>query len=226
MISEPRTIARIVELFHIPIQHSPEVLRDVYLAVSSSCGYDNFLRIPGGARLESAAPEGGGGVSRVTFNKDRIIFSEEHRNTSLENFSRRIDEVVSVASEKLSVPIFIVRNHILRVVVSVPKGQHSSQFLSENLFRLQQEDLEELGRPGQIIGMRFLFPARDHSQGTHQVRIESYLRDRRSLFIEDSATFKFPIQSRDRERLSVELRDVEEFVHERVSAFLNRFPRR
>ena len=59
MIGEPRTIARIVEFFHIPLQHSVDTLREVYQAVSGSCGYDNFIRVSGGAKLESATGEGG-----------------------------------------------------------------------------------------------------------------------------------------------------------------------
>ncbi len=224
MISEPRTITRIVDLFHIPIQHSPDLLRDLYLAVSGSCGYDNFIRLTGGARLESAASESGG-VSRVTFLKDRISFSEERANLSLEIFSKRMEEVVHVAREKLSMPILIARNVTLRAVAALPRGQHSSQFLSEHLIRLSAQDLAALGRPGQTIGLRMLFPASDPQKGTHQVRIESYLRDPRSLFLEDMASFKFPLQSRDRERLTGELREVEDFLYEHVKNFLNQFPR-
>ena len=224
MISEPRTISRIVELFHIPLQHSPELLRGVYQEISGSCGYDNFIRISGGARLESAATEGGA-VSRLSFLKDRISFHEEHSELSLESLQRRIDAVLQVATDRLSIPIFIVRNVTFRAVAAAPRGQHSSQFIAANLFRIEEQELEPLGRPGSIIGFRMHFPAQDPKGGTHQVRIESYLRDPRSLFLEDWATFKVPLQSRDMQRLSSELNEVEEFLHERVNAFLNQFPR-
>jgi hypothetical protein len=225
MISEPRTIARIVELFHIPIQHTPELLRAIYLAVSSSCGYDNFVRVSGGARLEAAPGEGTGGTSRVLFLKDRISFHDELNNVSLEHFLRRIEEVVNVATEKLSVPIFIARNITVRTVAGAPRGQHASQFLAENLFQLDPEALQPLGRPAQLVGFRMLFPPADPKGGTHQVRIEAYLRDPRSLFIEDMATFKIPVQPRDRARVAEELREVDDFIQERVSAFLSQFPR-
>ena len=52
MIGEASTLSRIVELLHIPAQHSPETLREVYTMISTACGYDNFIRQPGGARLE------------------------------------------------------------------------------------------------------------------------------------------------------------------------------
>ena len=223
MISEPRTIARIIELFHIPIQHTPEVLRDVYQEISSSCGYDNFIRISGGARLEAAATEGGT-VSRLTFMKDRIGFHEERGDSSLASLLRRVEAVISVATEKLSIPIFIARNLTLRAIASPPRGQTSADFISRNLIRIEAEDFEPLERPGQVVGLRFHFPPTDPKGGTHQVRIESYLRDPRMLYLEDWATFKVPVQSRDHKKIAAELQEVEEFLHDRLCSFLSQFP--
>lgn len=221
---EPRTIARIIELFHIPIQHSPETLRDVYQEISSSCGYDNFIRVAGGARLESAATEGGT-VSRLTFSKDRIGFHEERSDGSLESLLRRVEAVIAVATEKLSIPIFIARNLTLRAIASPPRGLTSSEFVAQNLVRVEPEDFQPLGRPGQVVGLRFHFPPTEPKGGTHQVRIESYLRDPRMLYLEDWATFKVPVQSRDHRKISAELQEVEEFLHERLCSFLSQFPR-
>ena len=51
MLSEPRTISILAELVHLPCKHPFERLRDVYNAVSTPCGYDNCIRLPGGARF-------------------------------------------------------------------------------------------------------------------------------------------------------------------------------
>lgn len=224
MISEPRTIARILELLHIPIQHSPDLLRDVYLEVSRSCGYDNFIRTANGARVESAGGEGGA-VSRVAFSNDRISFHEEHNNISMEAFLRRAEEVIRVVTEKLSIPVFICRNVTCRAIAAAPSGQHASQFLFDNLFQITPQEFSPFGRPGQILGFRMLFPPTDPKGGSHQVRVENYLRDPRSLYIEDWATFKVPVQSRDRDKLRDELQEVEDFLHDKINGFLNQFPR-
>ena len=225
MIAEPRTIARICEIFHIPFQHSIEQLRDVYLKVSSSCGYDNFIRQPGGARLESAAGEGGGGVSRVTFGKDRMSFAEENADTSLENFRRRLEAVVEVAAETLSIPVLVARNITQRAVVAAPGGKPASNFLAENFFQLGGGQMEPFGRPTQITGMRLQFPPPDPRAGIHQVQIGSYARDPRALYIEDVATFKVPVQSREPAKVVEELREVDDFVQQRVCGFLKQFSR-
>ena len=223
MIGEPRTLARIVELLHIPIQHSVDQLRDVYVDVSKSCGYENFRRTSGGATLETVG--GGGAASRVTFAGDRITFQEEQTNLSTEHLLRRIEEVVSKTSSRLSLPVFIARNITLRALVAAPMAQHSSQFIAENLFQLTAEDMSSFERPGSLVGFRMQFPPTDPKSALHQVRIESYLREPRSLFLEDVATFKVPLQSSDQQRVAQEVREVESFLHERLTAFLSQFPR-
>lgn len=224
MIGEPRTIARILEMIHLPVQHGPDVLRDVYLAISSSCGYDNFIRSGDGARLETTTSQGGA-FSRVTFSADRIVLHEEHNNIGAETFLRRAQEVLRAVTEKIAIPVLVCRNVTLRAVASVPGGKTAPQFLAENLLRVGDEEFGVLGRPGGIIGLRLHFPPPDVRGGLHQVRIESYLRDPRSLFLEDVACFKMPLQGRDLAKLSEELAETEDFLHERVAGFLNQYPR-
>ena len=224
MISEPRTIARILELLHIPTQHTPDQLRDVYMEVSRSCGYENFIRTGNGARLETTGAEPGS-FSRLTFANDRIGFHEEHNNMSLENFLRRIQEVVRVTTSKLAIPVFVARNVTLRALAGAPRGKQGSQFLAENLFQLTAEEWGPFGRPGQIHGFRLQFPPTDPKGGIHQVRIENYVRDPRSLFVEDWCTFKAPVQAQDMGQITTELREVEDFLHERIYSFLNQYPR-
>ena len=52
MLSEPRTISLISEFIHVPAVHAPEKLREIYSEVCRTCGYENFLRVQGGARIE------------------------------------------------------------------------------------------------------------------------------------------------------------------------------
>ncbi len=223
MMTDPRTVSRILEYFHLPIQHAPEVLRDVYLQVSRSCEFDNFIRIPGGARLESVASEGSASSS-VSFLKDRISFQEEQPSSSLEILLRRIEATLGVATAKCNIPLFVARNITFRAVVPAPRGQHGSQFLSENFFKLEPEHFSDFERPGALVGFRMQFHPKDPTrEPLHQVRIETYLKDPRSLFVEDWATFKVPIQSRDLARLSTEAKEVEAFLGERVTAFLAQF---
>lgn len=223
MSVELRTVSRIHEFFHIPAQHAVDSLRDVYLEVSKSCGYDNFIRTGEGARLESAPGEAGG-RSVVDFRKDRISFRDESMSGGLEHFLRRIEATIKPTVQKMRIPLFIARNITFRAVAPIPKGLNSSQFLSQNMFSFQPDHFEDFDRPAQVVGFRLQFPPQDPAREClHQVRVESYLRDPRSLFVEDWATFKMPLQSGDWNRMAEESREVEGFMNEKLGGFLGQF---
>lgn len=218
-----RTASRIHEFFHIPIQPSVDALRDIYVEVSKSCGYENFLRTGDGARIESVPGEGGG-RSIVDFRKDRISFRDEEMSGGLEHFLRRIEATLKAAVPKLRIPLFIARNVTYRAIAPIPRGSHSSQFLAESMFAFEPKDFAAFGRPAQVVGLRLQFPPRDPARECfHQVRIETYLRDPRSLFIEDWATFKMPAQASEWSRIAAEGREVETFMNDQIGQFLEQF---
>ena len=219
MIGEPTTISRIVELLHLPASHTPETLREVYSEISTSCGYDNFIRQPGGARLESVETEAGT-ATRLTFTRDRIVFQEERTRTGLDHFSRRIEATLKVAAPKLGIPLVVARTITQRAIVGVPGGETAPGFLGRTVFRFGAEELQPLDRPARLVGFRLDFPARTPQDGAHRVRIETYLRDQSSLFIEDVGTFKVPVQSLDHAKIQKELQEVEDFLGDRLTGFL------
>jgi hypothetical protein len=219
VIGEASTLSRIVELLHLPAQHSPETLREVYTTISTSCGYDNFIRQSGGARLESIENEGGA-ISRLTLSRDRIIFQEERTRSGLEHFSRRIEAALAVIAPKLSIPLFIARTITQRAVAQIPSGEQAPGFLARTMFRIGPEQLGQLGRPAQVVGLRLDLPSRTPQDGAHRVRVETYLRDPSSLFLEDIATFKVPVQSQDHAKVTTELEEVDSFLGERLTGFL------
>ncbi|MHC4934893.1 MAG: hypothetical protein ACYTGJ_01620 [Planctomycetota bacterium] len=219
MIGEPKTIARIVELVHLPVNHDPEVLRQIYSMVSVACGYDNFIKQADGARLETAPPAGSGG-SRVIFLRDRIVFQEERTDATLEHFARKVEAVLKAALPKLGIPMIIGRTITQRLLLGVPGGESAADFLSRKAFRIEADDLEGFERAGQVVGLRLDFPMRQPQEAGHRIRIESFLREPGSLFLEDVATWKIPVQGANAMQITEELEQVDEFVGDRVIRFL------
>ncbi len=223
MLAEPQTISRILEFFHLPMQHHQEALRSVYLHVSQSCGYDNFSRLPDGARLATAEGEGVGSSS-ITFHKDRMIFREDFVPATLDEFLKRVEESLDKSVRELNIPVLIARNLTFRALIGLPSGQLAPKFLSDHLFRVDDQHLAACGQPGQLVGFRLQFAPKDpRLEAHHQVRIESYGRDPQSLFVEDIGTFKIPVQGQDWKRLAWEAREVEKFLLEKISHFLSQF---
>ena len=224
MIGEPKTISRIVELLHLPANHDADALRQIYTMVSVSCGYDNFIKQPGGARLESAEPESSS-VSRVSFLRDRIVFQEERGQGTLEHFSRKIEAVLKVAVPKLGIPVIVARTITQRLVAGIPGNETAAGFLARNAFRIDVDDLTDLERPAQVVGFRLDFPMRHPQDAAHRVRVETYLRDPSSLFLEDIATYKVPAQGVDTAKVSAELEEVDAFVGGKLVEFLGKLGR-
>ena len=79
MLSEPRTISLLTEVIHLPAVQPPEKLREVYNEVCRTCGYENFTRIQGGARIERREPEGEGHLARA-FHLRTLVSAQESRD--------------------------------------------------------------------------------------------------------------------------------------------------
>ena len=89
MLSEPRTISLVAEFIYMPTTHSAEKLREVYSEVCRTCGYENFTRIQGGARIEARETDGAG-FSQLNVMADRVQLIEDHTGSSVEQFGKKL----------------------------------------------------------------------------------------------------------------------------------------
>ncbi len=225
MLSEPRTISLLCELIHIPMKHTSEKLRDVYSRVCRSCGYENFIRTPAGARIERQEREGNG-FSHLNFTGDRIQFTEDHVGMSVEQFAQKVSAVVCEAVEVLRIPVIVAQQATVRVTSSPNTLKSSAEFLARRMFRIGGEDLEVLGRPASVFGLRMVFPPTKEQPHGFNVRVEPYLRDPRSFYIENVGTIKVPIQTGSPEPVEQNIYQVSQFIVEKIIPFLSRYDRR
>lgn len=220
MLSEPRTISLLCELVHIPMKHSTDRLRELYNRVCNSCGYENFIRTPGGARLERQDPDSDG-FSHLNLTGDRMQFTDDHTGTTVEQFGRKVREVLKEAFSTLSVPVVLAQQVTVRTIATPNHFGTAAEFLARSIFRIRPDDLQTLGRPTSVFGFRLVFPAtRDEPYGFN-TRVESYLRDPRSLYVETVGTFKNPIQAPAAELVERQLQMTSDFSVEKVIPFLS-----
>jgi hypothetical protein len=225
LISEARTITLLSELVHLPLTHSPEKLRELYNEVCRTCGYENFIRVPGGARIERSEGDGGG-MSQIVFLADRVQLSEDHTGISVEQFGKKILAVLSAAMPTLGIPFILVQVCTARMVAAPHGFRNAAEYLARSVFRIQPEDLEPLGRPTSVFGFRLVCPATTQQPHNYNVRVECYARDARSLYLENVGTFKMPIQASNLSEVERNLRATSGFLEENVIAFLSRFDRK
>jgi len=225
LLSEPRTITLLTELVHLPQVHSPDKLREVYNEVCRTCGYENFLRVQGGARIERAEADGSG-TSQLTFLADRIQLSEDRTGLSVDQFGKKIVAVLSKAMPTLGVPFLLVQVCTVRSIAMPNSFRSAGEYLARSVFRIQTEDLMALERPTSVFGFRLVFPPTAQAPHNFNVRVECYARDGRSLYIENVGTFKQPIQGTNLEAVEKNLQVTSDFLTENVVRFLSIYDRR
>jgi hypothetical protein len=225
LLSEPRTISLLMELVHLPVTHSPERLRDVYNEVCRTCGYENFLRVQGGARIERREAEGSG-LSQLSLLGDRIQLVEDHTSSSVDEFGRKATAVLKIAMPRLGIPILLVQQNTVRLTANTNTFRTAAEFLARSVFKFGAEDLGTLARPISLFGFRLNAPATVETPHNHAVRIECYVHDPRALYMEDIGTFKTPIQLPGIELVESNLRDTAAFLIDNVVPFLSSLDRR
>ncbi len=225
MLSEPRTISLLAELIHIPAKQSIEKLRDVYNQVSTSCGYDNFIRLPNGARIERGQGEGEE-VSTMTFLHDRIQMVEDNMTGSVEQAGKKLVAVLQKAMPGLGIPFFLVQQFTVRAIATPNSYKNASEFIGRSLFRIREEDVAVLARPTNIFGMRLVFPPTKNHLQHFNVRIEAFTRDPQSVYLENVGMYKMPIELARLEELRKYLDQTSEFLSANICNFLSQYDHR
>ena len=216
---DPSTLGVSVDLVHLPLQVSQEMYKEVYMEVSGPCGYENYMRVGDGARLETAAtPEKG--ASRVTFARDRITFQEEGAGIGSDLLARRMEEVVRALSKRVQFPVIIARTRNHRTLIRVPGDGVAADSLAEKALRLDAETCAPLGRPVRASGLRLQLPAQKNGEAMHLLRVEEWLKNPRMLFVEDNANWRQPLPIDQFSNVATELKSAEELMVVRIPEWL------
>ena len=215
----PSTLGVSADLVHLPIQAGLEVYKEVYMEVSGPCGYENFMRIGDGARLETAAtPEKG--ASRVTFSRDRITFQEEGAGIGSDLLVRRMEEVVQSLSRRVQIPVIVARTRNHRTLIRVPGDGVAAQWLADKALRLDEDACAPLGRPVRASGLRLQLPAQKNGEAMHLLRVEEWLKNPKMLFVEDNASWRQPLPLDQFSSIGSELKSAEELMVVRIPGWL------
>ncbi len=223
---DPRTIALLAELIHPPLELQAARVQEIHneLYKGSEFQYQNFSVGPEGIALSNPV-ENPGAVSMVNFLPDRIQLREEMTGTHVDDFRRRLEHVLRTAIEKLSLPILVARQYVVRSLISPRHYADSREFLGTGVCRLQNEQLQDFERPVGLFGFKMIFPVAEGENDYHTLRVESFNQDPRNVFLEDIATFTQPVMPAELEELGGEMMATYEFLKDKALSFLARFDR-
>lgn len=221
MSYDPRTIAFVAEILFPPVQLRAEQVQGVHntLFRQPALGYQSFQVAPDGIHL-SNLPQTPGQVSMASFLPDRLVLREELRGTTIEDFATRVVNVAQVAFQALSVPLSLARQLCVRSLINPRQRRDGRELLVGRLLVDGEARLQALQRPTQALGLRLLLPPAGGGRDTHQVRIETWPHDPRSLWLEDTATWQGPVTGAELPKLADELYATYRFLTGPVADFI------
>lgn len=210
--------------------------QEIFTSISSETGMCVFQHLGNKAVMETPPEEKYG--SRLVLLKDRISFSSSVVSgvSSIDEpiFRKNLIFVTKECFNRINIPFSVTR--VWQIEVLLPISQLESgeisdtrEFLAEHAMGLNAERqiLPYFGRPAQTFGLRLVFPpnlgAPEDLLNSFDLRLESYNRDSKYFFINNSATFPVPMFKGNYDLLDKELEEAERFVKENVRKFLSQF---
>ncbi len=189
MSYDPRTISFTAEIFYPPIQLRADLVQGVHntLFRQPALGYQSFQIAPDAVHLTNL-PQTPGQVSSLSFQADRMVFREEFRATTIEDFATRVVNIAGIAFSALSIPVSIAQQFCVRSLIAPKHVRDGREFLAKYLLA-RGDALAGFGRPMQSLGLRFTFPPTEQDRALHHVRVESWPQDARSLWLEVTSTY-------------------------------------
>lgn len=224
---DPRTIALLSEIIHPPTDLQPAAVQQIHneLYGHTEFAYQNFTVQADGIKLVNEG-ERQDCVSLVNFLPDRIQVREELTGAHVDDFSRRVEQVIDISIEKLGIPILVAQQHVVRSLITPRHFNDSRDFLAGAACGMPADDFAVFDRPAELFGLRLVFPAVEGKNDVHAVRIESFREDPRCVWLEDVATFTTALMPNQLEGLTENVRATYDFVRDKVLTFLSRYDRK
>jgi len=115
-----------------------------------------------------------------------------------------------------------VQHFTVRMITSSYVGKDARKFIIDNMCSLTGTSAI-VDRPIHVVGFKASYPPTDDAHNSFEVRIESFARDSRYLFIENQATFLEPVAPGDTAHILANLQKTKDFITNNVTRFLEQF---
>ena len=159
----------------------------------------------------------------VNFMPDRVQISEELSSTLVEDFCERLLVIADLTFKRLNIPVMMAQQHIVRSLVHAKNFSDSRDFLSNGVCSIQAGEFQVFERPVGLFGLKLAFPPSEGEDVFHNLRIESFNQDPRSVFIENVATHTSALMPNQLDGLEKSMMGTYNFLKDKGLAFLARF---
>jgi len=207
-------LAYITELLYPPTALPPQPLKELYLEISGSYGFDEFKLLPDnrGAHLQCSRRKG------CQILTDKLIYKDEKTELTVETYAAEVGSVVRQVRESIRIPVFVSQGVVVRVLCPIHGNGNSCRFILDRLLRFGDDALQSFGRPLSGVGVRMVFPATRERLSEYQIRVEPYFQDLKMLYLENTARFLQPPQTT--EQVEANILAAYEFLRAETTEFL------
>ncbi|MCB9831485.1 MAG: hypothetical protein H6807_03350 [Planctomycetes bacterium] len=192
MLSDPRSISYVLECVHPPLRHDQAQLKQLYARTSADprLAYGNFNSGAMGARMMTvhgpASFPNAQSHSIFAILPDRFQLTEEWPAIGIEDFIDKAKAASALVLEELPVTRFAAIQCVVRSLASVPGVDDCRAWLEDRFQGPRADEAACFGREPALFGLRLGFGPSMGDATLHNVRVESFNGDRRSLFLEDA----------------------------------------
>jgi hypothetical protein len=212
-----------MEFVFMPAQIEDRKLRGVFEAVSESHSITSFSTLPDGSIIMSTK-EVKNNLARYRILKDRMLVSYEFCSNSINYYSALAADFLGAFTKATAVSLIIMHSITIRKLVNLRQFEDGREYLIRKVFSLEDSDMKSFARPLHVIGSRMFFPPVNQELSAYDVKIESWVEDTRSIFVECSGIYSAPVDIRENSQaISSDVDRVDAFISKNVMGFLTHF---
>ena len=219
-----RSISFVAELVMPKANHPAAAMNEIHHKAfqDPTARYANFQILPGGVQLSNPVAKSPA-ASNALILPDRIRIQEQNTGISREEFRSRVVRFAELAMGELQIPIFVAQQFLVQSLINPKNSESSTGFLASSVLKLESNDWEPFGQAAQLIGLRFRFPYSEQHQGVYHVRVENYVQDPRSLFLENTGVFQEGVRGEDLAPLGEKFDRTIEYLEGPLLRFIRQF---
>jgi len=219
-----RLLSVITELVFIPAHIEEKKFREIFDKVSEGHFIRSYMLLPDSTIQMSGAKEERSDQVLYRIMKDRLFISYENCTSSLAYYYGLIRDLIEIFIKITGVPLFLMNSVTLRKLINIKGVNDSRDFLIKKVFKLNEENFKIFNRPIHMMGGHIFFPPIAENTTSHELRIESFMEDYKTLFVEAKSNFPQPIEPKSgADTISKNLNITDEFINNNAISFLTQF---
>ncbi len=163
-------------------------------------------------------------TSRYVLKTDRVaVVHENVERLGFEIFCEKVEIISKMLVESFRMPFLLGQTHVIRKIVNPAGASDARLYLLDTVCRFGEEKRRAFMRPVHGFGLRFVFPATPEDPTEFDVKVESFLRDGRLLYLENVGRFHAPVVAQNLAALRAGLDRTNTFLREQMASFFAQF---